>query len=135
MRHLTLSIALVVGCPACVDPTPIVVPISDAGVASRDSSVDGGFDLAACTACLTNDSDAGCGAIIGECQMDPTCASAFECSMTTDCYGQSAAAFIQCGLPCANEAGLSIGSPGYANAVQFFACVTAGACKSKCIVE
>jgi hypothetical protein len=140
MRPLAASIAVALALAplACVDPTPIIVPPPEAGSPAADASVDGGFDLAACTACLMAPDmpGPGCADEVNACQAKTTCADAIDCLTETNCYGRTSASFIQCAIPCADEAGLSIGGgASYTAAIGLFGCIANGVCAPKCIVK
>ncbi len=134
IRLLTAAcMTLVIG---CLDMRIIHVekPASDAGDAGPPS--DAALDAttpdgpAVCETCLRAPSQAtyGCGDEMAACATDPVCAGTIECAIAKGCFqlnGQGP--IIDCGTPCAREAGLDINSPG---AALIFAMVTCG--QEKC---
>jgi hypothetical protein len=125
--------AVVAGFAACLDLTPIVyeapapdaMPSVDASVdvpvtgdsAPPDASGDVG-DAAApevhvpptCVGCLNTPDDAappGCGSEIALCLANSKCAATYACVVATGCFQQpSFRDIVNCGLPCAEDAGI-----------------------------
>jgi hypothetical protein len=114
---------------ACDDPSFIAVEAPEAGAAAKkDAGGEGGFDVAACQACL-NAPDMpgpGCQTEIQACEALTDCAPLLPCSAAMNCYGLTQAGFINCGLPCGTASDISAAmGPGFTAAVAYFMCVTA----------
>ena len=111
------SMAVVVG---CLDISVIHVEprASDGGDAStapvdEDAAMtDGGAN--ACEACIRAPTRPGygCGDAMAACSADPQCSGTIECALKIDCFALSGqGAIIDCGTPCARDAGLDVSSP------------------------
>jgi hypothetical protein len=113
----------------CVDPVPVHVdePVSDGGEAGGsgrepDAATDG--PPRPCEICMRAASSPGpgCGDQIQACSADPPCLGTLECAFAERCLEQSGqGAIVDCGLPCARDAGLDPASP---SATLIFALVT-----------
>jgi hypothetical protein len=82
------------------------------GDASVDAENDAGPD--ACERCIRAPSkpNYGCGDEMAACATDPICRSTFDCAIPKGCFHlEGQGAIIDCGIPCAREAGLDITSP------------------------
>lgn len=120
---------------ACLDTTPITV-------APAAQPTDGGLDApetatSACVACLTSPSDAGpsCATELAGCARYPACQKAFDCVRDQGCFNLGSAAAIEnCGIPCAQKAGIltTNGDPAFNAAYAVFTCA-AGACGPACV--
>ncbi len=105
------------GVAGCLDMPIIHVerPSGDAGDAAPPSDADATTDGAdACEACLRAPSQAGygCGDEMAACTTDRVCSETIECAIAKGCFhlnGQGA--IVDCGTPCAREAGLDLASP------------------------
>lgn len=129
------GLALVAGVAACLDLTPITyeAPATDAMVPTVDVAVelpvtgdgapsqDGGGDVRdaaapevymppTCVGCLNTPDDAappGCDSELALCRANPKCAATYTCALATGCFQQPTFRdIINCGLPCAEEAGI-----------------------------
>jgi hypothetical protein len=95
-----------------VEPEP-----SDAGDAdvSRQPISDATNDAPdPCEACLRAPSreDYGCGNEMDACSADPQCAGTIGCAIPQGCFRlPDQSSIINCGIPCAREAGLDVSSP------------------------
>jgi hypothetical protein len=79
----------------CLEFSPIVV--------ERETVVDSGR---ACLTCVKG--DAGCAQNVETCLAKPRCAPIFACIETNDCFERlTIGDKIQCGLPCAVDAGIT----------------------------
>lgn len=136
---------------ACVDTTPVTVQEMqiDAAPALPDATVDVGIGDASrdrmdapvevapspCVQCLeTPDMNGhGCGKEIAACMTNPKCARAIACAMADDCFDRgSSAGLIQCGFPCATDAGITLTDPAIQLAYNVFTCAASncsGACQ------
>jgi hypothetical protein len=85
--------------PACLDVTPLVVE-KEASIAATDFP---------CLRCLQSpDADGGCANEIADCTNDPRCEPIYECIVALACVDlPTIDDKLQCGLPCAQEAGVS----------------------------
>lgn len=133
----TLGLTLLLA-SACDDP-PIVTGAADAELTiAADATVEGGFNLSACEACVASPDvpGPGCGTENSACVADPACNGMIACAFGTGCVGGPAAKFITCALPCAVEAGaLDDDSPAIALASPLFQCLVNGACAAVCLVN
>jgi hypothetical protein len=120
---------------ACLDLTPIVyeapstkdaqapmpdVTVGEAGPVDgsvRDATFDGDvlivpevFVPPTCPDCLNWPDDAappGCAAEIAECMTNPKCAATYACCVANGCFlTGSFKGIVNCGLPCAEDAGI-----------------------------
>jgi hypothetical protein len=87
------------GIPACLDVTPIVLE-KEASATPTDFP---------CLRCLQRPDDGGgCSDEIAICQNDPRCNAAYACIVAKACLDlPTIDDKIQCGLPCAQEAGVT----------------------------
>ena len=131
---LAAGFAVAAGVAACLDLTPIVyeapapdamptvdvtvdVPVSDDSTAPSEASGDA-RDAAApevhvpptCVGCLNTPDDAaspGCGTEIAVCLANSECAATYACAVATGCFQQPTfRQIVNCGLPCAEDAGI-----------------------------
>jgi hypothetical protein len=113
---------------ACLDLTPLIYeaappeagphPTADAGpdvVQPGDAAADGDAvvdvdNRPPCVQCITAPDDAsppGCDTEIQACQDSPVCLQIYECALASGCFEQpSFRDLVNCGLPCAAEAGV-----------------------------
>lgn len=113
---------------ACLDLTPLIYeaappetgppPSSDAGldvVDLGDAAVDGDAfvdvdNRPPCVRCITTPDDAsspGCADEIAACRASPVCDQIYLCALANHCFEQpSFRDLVNCGLPCAAEAGV-----------------------------
>lgn len=128
----TSSALLVVA--ACVDVTPIHVE-KRAPEAAPPPPVDAGEDAPdanrapPCLGCLEDR----CSALTDTCKEDPRCAPAYTCIVHRSCFDlPTLQDKIECGLPCAVEAGISaIEDP----VVQVHLAGMIACAQEKCVVE
>ncbi len=139
-----------IGFVACVDTTPVTVPAFefDAAPVQPDATIDvhvgdasrDGTDAqveaapSPCVQCLeTPDMNGhGCGNEIAACNASPKCARAISCAMADDCFDRgSSAGLIQCGFPCATDAGITLTDPAIQLAYNVFTCASSN-CGSDC---
>lgn len=125
---------MVAAAAACLDLTPTVYeapardampPTLDVGidvpVASDVAPPEGGGDVRdaaapevyvppTCVGCLGTPDDAappGCGTELALCLANSECAATYACAVATGCFQQPTfRAIVQCGIPCAEEAGI-----------------------------
>jgi hypothetical protein len=130
---VALTLLLASGCD---DPT-IDTETSDASFTGPgDSTIDGGFDLAACEKCVrTPDSPGpGCGTESSACDGNPLCKVMIACAFASGCVGGPSAKFITCAIPCAEEAGIvSNDNPALTVGEPLFECLVNGACAPVCL--
>ena len=127
----TFAAACGAGAIACLDLTPIVLetagadasmpPIDasvDTVVVPTDARVDGDaiavvdvYRPPTCVQCLTTPGDAsppGCDDTINACLANSKCAATYQCALANGCFQQpSFRDIVNCGLPCANAAGIT----------------------------
>jgi hypothetical protein len=121
---------LCVAAVACLDPTPIYVAPFGAD-ASPDGEIvsDAAADVepaSACLHCLESPDHPGPGCLdeITACKANAECQAAFRCMLAHGCLDMgSAGALIQCGLPCAEDAGITGTDPAVVIAENVFGCV------------
>lgn len=116
---------------ACVDTTPVTV-FEDASVWDVSHEGDG---MTPCMQCVTGSGDAGggCGAEWQACLANATCSMAILCAQQTGCFDSIAGVgFIQCALPCAQDAGMvDPSNPAFGLGFTFFDCF-ASKCQAAC---
>jgi hypothetical protein len=114
----------------CLDPSPYYLDVDAAAPPPRDAGADGG----GCGRCLNapDQPGPGCATEVAACQMDPVCRDTFACFQTR-CEGlTSQEQVVGCGLPCAQEAGLtSTAGSTFTLATNVFNCLL-GACLGAC---
>jgi hypothetical protein len=127
----TLAAACCGGMLACLDLTPIVYEVAgaDSSVPPVDASVDTTmvptdartdgdamafvdvFKPPTCVQCLATPGDAsppGCADTLNACLADTKCAATYQCALRNGCFQQpSFRDIVNCGLPCANAAGIT----------------------------
>lgn len=152
----------IVGAAACLDLTPVLyeVPGHDATPPMVDVSVDVPIasdtalpddsgdvrDAAApevympptCVGCLGTPDDAGppgCGSELALCLANTECAATYACAVATGCFQQpSFRAIVQCGIPCAEEAGIMSTSDPAVTLIYNIACCATIRCVGTCSV-
>jgi hypothetical protein len=111
------SMAAVVGCLdiSVIHVEPRASDGGDASVSPVDGDVaktDGG--PAACEVCIRAPTRPGygCGNEMAACSVDPQCSGTIECAIKIDCFALNGQGpIIDCGTPCARDAGLDVASP------------------------
>ena len=130
---LAAGFAVVAGVAACLDLTPIVyeAPAADAmptvdveidvpvtgdsappedGADVRDAAAPEVHVPPTCVGCLNTPDDAaspGCGTEIAVCHTNSECAATYACAVATGCFQQPTfRQIVNCGLPCAEDAGI-----------------------------
>jgi hypothetical protein len=127
--RVALSASVLVPLAAgCLDFTPDVVPVSEAGTdvvfAPEAAAGDGG----ACGACVQG---AACTSAFQTCADTPKCGVMFECGLTHGCYAPSAD-LIACLAVCGQQAQLSgVDDPAVAPFTALYMCAV-GSCASSC---
>ena len=100
---------------ACLDLTPYVYEAARTKDAVAPPQTDAGPDADVdnrppCIRCVQSPDDAavpGCASEIAACQQNTECAATYVCALANDCLNQpSFRDIINCGLPCAEEAGI-----------------------------
>jgi len=106
-----------------VEPEP-----TDAGdaEASRPPVTDASADAPnSCYACVKAPSvpGYGCGNEWDACEADPQCAGTMECAIPLGCLAlPDQSSIINCGIPCAREAGLDVSSPSLQLVIALVTC-------------
>ncbi|HEX8791540.1 MAG TPA: hypothetical protein VF765_11365 [Polyangiaceae bacterium] len=137
---------------ACVDTTPVTVQgtpfdgappvLTDAfvdvslGDASRDGQADAAVETgpSPCVQCLEMPDmmGHGCGNEVAACMANAKCAQAISCAIADDCFDRgSSAGLIQCGFPCATDAGITLTDPAIQLAYDVFTCAASN-CGTYC---
>lgn len=131
----TVAAVVLVGivCPACLDPTPIIVK-KDASTAPGDATADANVHPA-CRACLEAPSSPGpgCGDDFDKCGSTGTCRQIYDCALKKDCFFKASVnASISCGVPCAVQAGTTNQHDPSIGAILSLAACAHQACASVC---
>lgn len=123
--RLAGAIAAALAAPACVDVTPITVgDASLTGDAVVDAAVDARSPCRDCLEGVVPDGGPGCSAEVAKCFTFKTCELTYQCALAEGCLeGRSFKSTIDCGIPCAQKAGLiDQTSPEAAAVVELVAC-------------
>lgn len=117
-------VAVAAALPACVDVSPITV--ADASLTSDggDAAVDARSPCRDCLEGVVPDGGPGCSAEVAKCFTFKTCGLTYQCALAEGCLeGRSFKSTIDCGIPCAQKAGLlDQTSPEAAAVVELVAC-------------
>lgn len=152
----------IVAAAACLDLTPTVYeapapeampPTIDAAMdvpmASDTSPPEDGGDVRdaaahdvyvppTCVGCLGTPDDAaapGCGSELALCLANTECAATYACAVATGCFQQpSFRAIVQCGIPCAEEAGIMSTNDPAVTLIYNIACCATIRCVGTCSV-
>ena len=163
LRTTVLAAAFVATCcgaaTACLDLTPVIYETADASKPTVDATddlvvvVDSGkvdgdaaHDVRVvdvdnrppCVRCLTTPDDAsppGCGGEISACLAESKCAATYQCALVAHCFEQpSFRDIINCGLPCAQAAGiLTLSDPALTLIYNVATCAQAS-CNGPCAI-
>lgn len=122
----TALVAVAIGAlgPACVDITPITVVDASLTSDTGDAAVDARSPCRDCLEGVVPDGGPGCSAEVAKCFTFKTCALTYQCALAEGCLeGRSFKSTIDCGIPCAQKAGLlDQTSPEAAAVVELVAC-------------
>jgi hypothetical protein len=134
----TLALAALLALGACADPA-ITLSVGDAGApSSRDAGGEGGFDLAACKACMAQPGmpGPGCKTEYDPCIESTKCSGVLNCIYGAGCFGGKSSQFLTCGIPCVEDAGIVTNNdPALTTATTLFECVVNGACGPECVTQ
>jgi hypothetical protein len=123
---------------ACADPS-ITLSVADAdGGPPRDAGGEGGFDLAACQACMAKPDKPGpgCKTEYDPCIASSKCDGVLTCIYGKGCFGGKSSQFLTCGIPCVMEAGiLTNNDPALTTSTNLFECVVNGECAPDCVTQ
>jgi hypothetical protein len=145
---------------ACLDLTPYEAPSAEGGhpmpdvvvgetgpmpdASVSDAAVDG--DASApevvvpptCLGCLNWADDAappGCAAQLAVCMTNPKCAATYACTVANGCFQQpSFRQIVNCGIPCAEEAGIVTGNDPAVQLIYNIAVCAACNCSTVCAI-
>jgi hypothetical protein len=135
---LTMSTTAATSMAACLDATPVEVPVATIDTSQHpptvidDASLEGSADAVpaeTCESCLgtAGHLGPGCPDVVTACENNPTCSNAYHCAIRVGCLSSpSTDLFISCGLSCANEAGLiDYSDPAFLQMYAIFTCAAA----------
>ena len=132
---LTLIVMVALPC-ACLDMPITQISKTDNPVVRPDAGDDSGLDrLAICAACIAapEDPGPGCKTPYDACIAEPPCKLMIQCAFDDGCFLGARKAFLGCGLPCLDKAGVKTSDDKIlAFASNLFQCLANGPCGDLC---